>query len=803
MAQLKDLLVMGPSRFIGDVFANNLQAFRVTDNLIPIETDAYDLGSSDLKWKSLFIGTANSYGSATQPIWWNNGVPQAVTYLLQAQVRYTTHAATTGGWQAMLGRQSNPTLSVVRHNSPVPVWISEAYSSSLVFGGSDTKGLINLGYNTPVATLGGSSTGNSTEDAPKWWFKLTGTSGTTYNLDASPSADKLNSNAGSATQPIYFANGVPTNTSYALNATINSGAANRMAYYSGANEISQASSIYASTNSMTINGISAPAKISARTLKFQVNGSAAVTGDFIVGVPATTTTEQASGSGCYINKDTKIKGTLNIEREGTTSDDISTLISLRNYDSTTGKNSVSQIIAHNNHGSPALSNMVIHGGGNLVIGSGMSGNNLYAAKKSSWAGVTKEELFVVSDEVINVEANANTIAKRIGFQVTTSGAIIPVKAEAANNNVQNIGASNNKWANVYATNFVGNASSANKFASAQSITLTGDTTGTASSQAGWSIATKTIKLSGINADGVAQSGTTSRPTTANTNYGDNGLRYYLATNSMTIGKPAENAHILHMPWDVSSGKWDVQLALCHGPFLQIRSEDGSAWGDWITVLDSNNYTDYTVTKTGSGASGNNWGISITGSAAKLGTTTVGSTTKPIYLNAGVATESSTYAGGTAVTLNGTSKSASTASFYAPTSGGTSGQVLKSNGTSAPTWQAETTYTLTTTGTGNAVTGVSLSGTTFTVTKGNAGLTGTVTVSQGGTGLTSFTTNKIYYASASTTLTASSHSINNTQMAINTTIQTGYALYVNGAFIATTLILPTSASTTNNAIWIGS
>jgi len=53
----------------------------------------------------------------------------------------------------------------------------------------------------------------------------------------------------------------------------------------------------------------------------------------------------------------------------------------------------------------------------------------------------------------------------------------------------------------------------------------------------------------------------------------------------------------------------------------------------------------------------------------LGTADKGSGTKPIYLAAGVPTECSTYAGGTAVTLNGTSKAASTASFYAPTSAG--------------------------------------------------------------------------------------------------------------------------------------
>ena len=40
---------------------------------------------------------------------------------------------------------------------------------------------------------------------------------------------------------------------------------------------------------------------------------------------------------------------------------------------------------------------------------------------------------------------------------------------------------------------------------------------------------------------------------------------------------------------------------------------------------------------------------------------------------------------TLITLNGTSKAGSSASFYAPTSAGTSGQVLQSSGSGAPTW----------------------------------------------------------------------------------------------------------------------
>ena len=65
---------------------------------------------------------------------------------------------------------------------------------------------------------------------------------------------------------------------------------------------------------------------------------------------------------------------------------------------------------------------------------------------------------------------------------------------------------------------------------------------------------------------------------------------------------------------------------------------------------------------------------------------IGDTNKPVYIAAdGTVTAGSTYAAGTAVTLNGTSKSATTASFYAPTGAGTSGQLLKSSGSGAPTW----------------------------------------------------------------------------------------------------------------------
>lgn len=69
-------------------------------------------------------------------------------------------------------------------------------------------------------------------------------------------------------------------------------------------------------------------------------------------------------------------------------------------------------------------------------------------------------------------------------------------------------------------------------------------------------------------------------------------------------------------------------------------------------------------------------------------TAVGDTTHPVYVDAdGEATAGSQYAGGTKLTLNGTDKGADSATAYAPTAGGTSGQYLKSNGSgNAPSWE---------------------------------------------------------------------------------------------------------------------
>lgn len=95
----------------------------------------------------------------------------------------------------------------------------------------------------------------------------------------------------------------------------------------------------------------------------------------------------------------------------------------------------------------------------------------------------------------------------------------------------------------------------------------------------------------------------------------------------------------HAGIDMSDGTANLMMGIT--PDFEITKASGTAIGKIAgnEILHSNNYTSYTVTKTGGGASGT-WGINVSGNATtattatKLGSSTVGSTSLPIYLNAG-------------------------------------------------------------------------------------------------------------------------------------------------------------------------
>ena len=163
-----------------------------------------------------------------------------------------------------------------------------------------------------------------------------------------------------------------------------------------------------------------------------------------------------------------------------------------------------------------------------------------------------------------------------------------------------------------------------------------------------------------------------RPTNANIAItGSGALATFKATKLMTTNKPKSDGHILHFYWD-NTGGYDSQLAVTIGenPELQMRGQQASTWGEWQTVLSSNNYTDYTVKKDGTGASGT-WGISITGNAATATKATSADSATKATQDGNGNVISSTYLPLTGGSMTGTIISSSAAQVLRWTSSATS------------------------------------------------------------------------------------------------------------------------------------
>lgn len=79
-----------------------------------------------------------------------------------------------------------------------------------------------------------------------------------------------------------------------------------------------------------------------------------------------------------------------------------------------------------------------------------------------------------------------------------------------------------------------------------------------------------------------------RPTTANVPVvGNTTFSHYLATSSMTTGKPSNDGYIIHGEWDTVAG-WSAQLFFSNGSpdpnnRMQWRAMDSGTWGEWKSV----------------------------------------------------------------------------------------------------------------------------------------------------------------------------------------------------------------------------
>ena len=186
-------------------------------------------------------------------------------------------------------------------------------------------------------------------------------------------------------------------------------------------------------------------------------------------------------------------------------------------------------------------------------------------------------------------------------------------------------------ANVFKGNLSGNATTASKWTTPRTLSLIGAVTGSVSIDGSGDVSLSTSVNHTHNyagSDSAGGSATSARSLLSQEMLDTqekidnfitpNKLQYSLFGGTNDIGMEENDGMLLSIPW--SSTGYGAQIAIDDSTIgtIKIRGKRNNNWGSWHTLLHSGNYTNYTVTKTGSGASGT-WGINITGSAAKLTT----------------------------------------------------------------------------------------------------------------------------------------------------------------------------------------
>lgn len=138
------------------------------------------IGTSSYMWNSVYAATIYENGTSLASKYAAIGHTHG---LLHSDLTQTASNGTTGGW-SVIGIDpavNGYVLKSIRINETSPNWLSGGYGAGIAFGGYDTKGVISMNYHLPAITFAGGNH-KSSKTEPVWYFKISGTSGNTYNL---------------------------------------------------------------------------------------------------------------------------------------------------------------------------------------------------------------------------------------------------------------------------------------------------------------------------------------------------------------------------------------------------------------------------------------------------------------------------------------------------------------------------------------------------------------------------------------------------------------------------------------------
>lgn len=91
------------------------------------------------------------------------------------------NTTTDSGWSMINSTYNGYLLKSIRFQQNAPAWGYGNFAAGIAFGGADTHGVISVPYNIPGVRFAG---GNGTK--PGWYFSITGSNGSSYNLDNYP-----------------------------------------------------------------------------------------------------------------------------------------------------------------------------------------------------------------------------------------------------------------------------------------------------------------------------------------------------------------------------------------------------------------------------------------------------------------------------------------------------------------------------------------------------------------------------------------------------------------------------------------
>lgn len=264
----ESLLVTGAARFVNTIQGTIEKANGVNQTAVT--------ASDYTDWRTLIFGASSSETEGFTPTT-QYGEALYATNVLSVQpstgtIRAKNFKAISGSFTAantgfglyLTDSASNQYAGI--YDNGTNLWVGATSSEGMHHKGTL---FLSVGYTGTIGQSGVAATTGAYLSFP--------TFDTSFKINGHTSRIIVNGTAGNSTTPVFInSDGQPTATTYSLNATINAGAVNRLSYYSGANAISQASSLYTTGANLGINATTTT--VSSTDYTLYVNGNSYLNG---------------------------------------------------------------------------------------------------------------------------------------------------------------------------------------------------------------------------------------------------------------------------------------------------------------------------------------------------------------------------------------------------------------------------------------------------------------------------------------------------------------------------------------------